>query len=253
MARKLVIGNWKLQGSLAFNAQLLGALAEGWDRSAVVEMVVCPPAPYLAQTAALLTSTTIHWGAQDVSDQAVGAYTGESSAAMLHELGCSHALAGHSERRTRFAESDRLVAGKAVAALAGGLTPVICVGETLEQRTAGETLAVLERQVSAVVAVVPAPMLARLVFAYEPLWAIGSGRNADGAKVQEVHAFLRGLLARADLASAAAVPILYGGSVKAANAAEYAAQRDVDGVLVGGASLKAQEFLDIGAAFLRSA
>ena len=251
MARKLVVGNWKLNGSLASNQALLAALAGGWQASHHVEMVVCPPSPYLEQTRALLVGSALAWGAQDVCEQARGAFTGEVSGAMLVEFGCRFALAGHSERRTRFLEDDALVAAKALAAVGAGLTPVVCLGETLAERDADRTLPVLERQLQAVLDLLPQGALTHIALAYEPLWAIGSGRNADAEGVQQVHAYMRSVLARADLATAAEVPILYGGSVNAANAAEYATQRDVDGVLVGGASLKAQEFLAIGAAFQR--
>jgi triosephosphate isomerase len=250
VARKLVIGNWKLNGASAPNAVLLSDLAQGWQGHPALLPVVCPPLPYLAQARDLLAGSALAWGAQDVSDRSGGAYTGEVSATMLAEFGCRYVLVGHSERRTRFAESDLLVAAKARAAMAGGLVPVVCVGETAEQRGAGHTLAVLQAQVMAVVESLPVAALSGIALAYEPLWAIGSGCNAEPDGVQQVHAFLRSLLARGDLAAAAEVPILYGGSVKPLNAAEYATQRDVDGVLVGGASLQAHEFLAIGAAFL---
>ncbi len=249
MASKLVIGNWKLNGTFAANGALLTALADEWRGGAGMHMVVCPPTPYLAQAQQLLSGSRVALGAQDVSDCASGAYTGEVSTAMLKEFGCAYVLVGHSERRRRFFESDGLVAAKALAALQGGLVPVVCVGESAEDHAAGRTLEVLQHQVSAVLEAVPVLSLPGLAIAYEPLWAIGTGQAADPEAAGKAHAFVRGLLARADLAAAAEVPILYGGSVKAANAAEYAAQRDVDGVLVGGASLLAPEFLAIGAAF----
>lgn len=249
MASKLVIGNWKLNGNQADNAVLLKALAGQWRGGPDVRMVVCPPAPYLAQAQPLLTGSAVALGAQDVSDRASGAFTGEVSAAMLLEFGCNYVLVGHSERRRRFFESDALVAAKALAALQGGLVPVVCIGESAEDHAAGRTLEVLQHQVTAILEVVPVPSLPGLAIAYEPLWAIGTGNSADPEAAGKAHAFVRGLLARADLAAAAEVPILYGGSVKAANAAEYAAQRDIDGVLVGGASLIAPDFLAIAAAF----
>lgn len=249
MARKLVMGNWKLNGNVAANAALLAGLARDWRPAPGVQMVVCPPAVYLAQTAAALRSSPIAWGAQDASEYASGAYTGEISVAMLKEAGCGFAIVGHSERRRLFGDTDERVARKAKAVLEGGLVPVVCVGESLEDRNQGRALEVLRVQVEAVLAQIPALSLPGLAIAYEPLWAIGTGRNASVDDVAEAHAHLRALLAKADLAAAAEVPILYGGSVKAANAAEYAAQRDVDGVLVGGASLLAPEFLAIGAAF----
>ncbi|MDE3011481.1 MAG: triose-phosphate isomerase, partial [Pseudomonadota bacterium] len=248
MARKLVIGNWKLNGSSAANAVLLTELAAEWRGAPGMQLVVCPPAPYLAQACDVLSGSAVTWGGQDVSDRPAGAFTGEVSAAMLKDLGCSHAIVGHSERRLRFGESNALVAAKAAAALDGGLVPVVCIGESAAERNEGRALAVLQAQVEAVLAVVAAPRLPGVAFAYEPLWAIGTGQNADPQIAATVHAFVRGLLARADLAAAAEVPILYGGSVKAANAAEYAAQRDIDGVLVGGASLIAPDFLAIAAA-----
>lgn len=249
MARKLVIGNWKLNGNAVGITHLLDALRAHWNPPPGVQMVVCPPAPYLALTREHLQGSALAWGAQDVSDQVQGPFTGEVSAGMLREFGCSYALVGHSERRQRCSESNALVAAKAVAALAAGLVPVVCIGEDAAQRSEGRALDVLGAQVAAVCAAVPAPVLAGIALAYEPLWAIGTGQNASAGTVAEVHGFVRGLLARHDLAAAAEVPILYGGSVKAANAAEYAAQRDVDGVLVGGASLLAPEFLAIAAAF----
>ena len=250
MARKLVIGNWKLNGSFAFNQALLNDLARRWPVHPNLDMVVCPPFPFLAQAFTQLAGSAVLLGSQDVSDHSSGAYTGEVSAGMLAEFGVRYAIVGHSERRARFHESDGLIAGKAAAALAAGIVPIVCIGETLVEHDAGHTLAVLQRQLSAVMERLPSTLLSRVALAYEPLWAIGSGKSAEPATVQKVHSFLRGVLAQVDLASAADVPILYGGSVKASNAAEYAAQRDVDGVLVGGASLKAQEFLDIGAGFL---
>ena len=249
VARKLVMGNWKMNGSVRANAALLETLHAGWADTAGAQMAVCPPMPFLAQTRDLLVGSSLVWGAQDVSEQRAGAFTGEVSASMLLEFGCRYAIVGHSERRARFQESNTLVAAKAVAARAAGITPVVCIGETAAERSAGRTLEVLRGQLLAVTAVLSPQQLAGIAVAYEPIWAIGSGQAADPATVQEVHAFLRGLLAQADLAAAAEVPILYGGSVKPANAAEYAAQRDVDGALVGGASLHGPEFLAIGAAF----
>jgi len=253
LARKLVIGNWKLNGSLAMNEALLEGLLKGWipgpTGNTSTEMVVCPPAIYVPQTENLLSGSAIQWGAQDLSNESQGAYTGELSGSMLLEFGCRYVLVGHSERRSRWAETSSMVAAKAASALNQGLIPVICIGETLAERESGATLSVLADQLAPVLSMLTPQALAGIVIAYEPLWAIGTGRNADGKTAQEVHAFIRNQLAQADLACAAEVPLLYGGSVKAANAAEYAAQSDIDGVLVGGASLVISEFLNIGRAF----
>jgi len=253
LARNLVIGNWKLNGSLAANQELLSGLIAENQSSQVppssVEFVVCPPAIYIPQAQTLLNGTSISWGAQDISNESRGAFTGEIATSMLLEFGCRYVLAGHSERRQRFAESSALVASKALAALNSGLIPVVCVGETLHDRESGATFNVISEQLEPLLAQLNPHALKGIVIAYEPLWAIGTGRNADGNTAQEVHAYIRNKLAQVDLASADNVSILYGGSVKAANASEYAAQSDVDGVLVGGASLVITEFLSIGKAF----
>ncbi len=240
--KKRIFGNWKMNGSLAANAALLDLLKQGLGH-ADCEIAVCAPAPYLAQLQSLLSGSAIAIGAQDVSAQASGAFTGEVSGAMLREFGVRYVLVGHSERRQYHAESDELVARKAQAALASGITPVVCVGETLAQREAGETEAVVRRQLSAVVQR-NGHCLSEIVLAYEPVWAIGTGLTATPAQAQSVHAVLRAQLLAATTA-AARVPILYGGSMNAANAAELLAQADIDGGLVGGASLKAADFLAI--------
>ena len=240
--KKRIFGNWKMNGSLAANAALLDLLKQGLVH-ADCEIAVCAPAPYLAQLQSLLSGSAIAIGAQDVSAQASGAFTGEVSGAMLREFGVRYVLVGHSERRQYHAESDELVARKAQAALASGITPVVCVGETLAQREAGETEAVVRRQLSAVVQR-NGHCLSEIVLAYEPVWAIGTGLTATPAQAQSVHAVLRAQLLAATTA-AARVPILYGGSMNAANAAELLAQADIDGGLVGGASLKAADFLAI--------
>jgi len=244
MRDKLIVGNWKMNGGLATNARLLDRLASEWRGDGKRALAVCVPTPYLAQAQSALTGSMLAWGAQDVSEHAAGAYTGDVSAAMVAEFGCRYALVGHSERRRLHGESDAVVAAKARAALAAGLTPIACVGETLEQRERGETEAVVARQVDAVIAAVGAET-ARTVVAYEPVWAIGTGRTASPAQAQAVHAVLRARLAAVH---AKDVCILYGGSVKAANAAALFAMPDVDGALVGGASLDADEFLLIGRA-----
>jgi triosephosphate isomerase len=246
MRGKLVVGNWKMNGGLRQNDALLAALRSGWAAPAGRELAVCVPYPYLWQAQAVLTGSAIAWGAQDVSDQAGGACTGEVSAAMEAEFGCRYVLVGHSERRARCAESDALVADKAAAALGAGLTPVVCVGETLAEREAGSTGAVVARQFDAVATRLGERMVA-IVIAYEPVWAIGTGRTASPEQAQAVHRLLRQRLE--DLAAAAVgVPLLYGGSVKADNAKALFACPDIDGALVGGASLKADEFLAIARA-----
>jgi triosephosphate isomerase len=244
MRGRLVVGNWKMNGGVAQNAALLSALVAGWKPAGDRELAVCVPFPYLAQAKQLLAGSAIGWGAQDVSEHASGAYTGEVAGGMIAEFGARYALAGHSERRQYHGEGDERVAAKAKAALAAGLTPIVCVGETLAERDAGQTAAVVTRQIDAVTRLLGAAM-ARTVVAYEPVWAIGTGRTATPEQAQEVHALLRGRLAAA---RAADVRLLYGGSVKAANAASLFGMPDVDGGLVGGASLDAREFLAIGLA-----
>ena len=241
MRRKLVVGNWKMHGSRPANAELLTALLAA--RPFGGDVVVCAPFVYLAEAAAQLAGSDIRWGAQDVSPHAQGAYTGEISAAMLHECGCRFAIVGHSERRAYHAESDELVAAKAQAALARGVTPIVCVGETLAERDAGQTEAVVKRQLSAVIHTL-AHCAAEMVVAYEPVWAIGTGRTATPGQAQAVHAVLRAQL-QAATGHADRMRILYGGSVKADNAATLFSQPDIDGGLIGGASLKAADFIAI--------
>ncbi len=240
--KKRIFGNWKMNGSLAANAALLDLLKQG-PGHAGCEIAVCAPAPYLAQLQSLLSGSAVAIGAQDLSVHASGAFTGEVSGAMLREFGVRYVLVGHSERRQYHAETDEMVARKAQAALVRGITPVVCVGETLVQREAGETEAVVRRQLAAVVQR-NGHCLSEIVLAYEPVWAIGTGLTATPAQAQAVHAVLRAQLLAATTA-AARVPILYGGSMNAANAAELLAQADIDGGLVGGASLKAADFLAI--------
>ena len=241
--KKLVAGNWKMNGSLAANAALMGELLAGIGQPAC-DVAVCVPAVYLAQVQLLLAGQGgIALGAQDVSQHESGAYTGDVSAAMLKELGARYVIVGHSERRQYQGETDAQVAVKAQRALAAGLTPIVCVGETLREREQGETESVVSRQLSAVIQL-NGERLADLVVAYEPVWAIGTGRTATPEQAQTVHAALRALLAAADL-QAAGVRILYGGSMNAGNAAELLAQPDIDGGLIGGASLKARDFLKI--------
>lgn len=239
--RKLVVGNWKMHGSHKANAELLEGILQA--RPFGADVAVCVPFPYLSETAVALAASGVGWGAQDVSQHEQGAYTGEVSAAMLHEFGCRWVIVGHSERRQYHAESDTVVAEKAKAALARGITPVVCVGETLAQREAGETEHVVKRQLSAVIHAL-AHCVGEIVVAYEPVWAIGTGRTATPAQAQEVHALLRAQL-RAASPRADAMRLLYGGSVKPDNARELFAQPDIDGALVGGASLKAADFVAI--------
>jgi triosephosphate isomerase len=242
--KKRIFGNWKMNGSLAANAALMDLLTQGLGH-AECEIAVFAPAPYLAQLQSLLSGSAVAIGAQDLSVHAGGAFTGEVSGAMLREFGVRYVLVGHSERRQYHAESDDMVARKAQAALVSGITPVVCVGETLAQREAGETEAVVRRQLAAVVQR-NGHCLSEIVLAYEPVWAIGTGLTATPAQAQAVHAVLRAQLLAATTA-AARVPILYGGSMNASNAAELLAQADIDGGLVGGASLKAADFLAIAA------
>lgn len=240
--RPIVVGNWKLNGSLAANAALLGELVARAPEG--VDAGVCAPFPYLAQCQALLAGSRVSWGAQDLSAHDSGAYTGEVSAAMLKEFGCTCAIVGHSERRQYHGESSQTVAAKASAALGAGLTPIVCVGETLAQREAGTTEDVVGEQLEPILALGVAA-LRRMVIAYEPVWAIGTGRTASPEQAQAVHAFIRLRLASVEADTAAAVRIQYGGSVKAANAAELFAMPDIDGGLIGGASLIANDFLAI--------
>jgi triosephosphate isomerase len=251
MRARLVAGNWKMHGSLRANATLLEALKAGLKRSEDSGCAVCVPFPYLHQVSAALSGSAIAWGAQNVSEHDAGAYTGEVSGAMLAEFGCRYAIVGHSERRSLYGEDDARVAAKFVAARRAGLTPILCVGETLEQRERGETESVVGRQLDAVVGSAGAAAFAGAVLAYEPVWAIGTGRNATPQQAQDVHAFARSRLAVRDRAVAGNLTILYGGSVKAANAMELFAMPDIDGGLVGGASLVAEDFIAICAAARR--
>ncbi len=241
MRAKRVVGNWKMHGSLGRNAELLGECARrlgGQDRPVGVEVAVCVPFPYLAQTQAALAGTALAWGAQDVSAHAQGAYTGEVAAPMLAEFGARYVIVGHSERRAWHGETSALVAAKAAAALAAGLTPIVCVGESLEERESGMTETVVGGQLSVCIETLGLDLLARCVVAYEPVWAIGTGRNATPEQAQAVHAFLRRRLGKAG----DVVSVLYGGSVKPSNAAALFAMPDVDGGLIGGAALSIEDF-----------
>ncbi len=250
MRRRIVAGNWKLHGSRAFATPLIEALVAGMP-STGVEVLVLPPFPYLAPLAAAHAGQGIGFGAQDVSAHAGGAYTGEVSAAMLADVGATHVLVGHSERRQYHHEDDGLVARKFAVAREAGLTPVLCVGETRDQREAGRTEAVIDAQIQAVIAHVGIAAFDGAIVAYEPVWAIGTGLTASPEQAQAVHAFLRGAVARHDARIADSLPLLYGGSCKPDNAAAIFAQPDVDGGLIGGASLAAADFLAICAAAAR--
>jgi triosephosphate isomerase len=245
---KLVVGNWKMNGNRAGNATLIGALLAVLGEVRPGSVGVCVPFPYLDQARQLLAGSPVFWAGQDVSDQDHGAFTGQVSASMLAEFECAMTLVGHSERRTLNAESNELVAAKAVRALAAGLRPLVCVGETLAEREAGQTQAVVSRQLGAVLERLDASALERLVLAYEPVWAIGTGKTATSAEAQEVHAELRKRVAAVSQSAAASLPILYGGSVKPGNARELFEMPDIDGGLIGGASLLSQDFLAIVAA-----
>ena len=243
MRRKLVAGNWKMHGSRALATELVGAVAAALP--AGVDVAVLPPFPYLDGLVSLYGASGIAFGAQDLSEHAQGAYTGEVAGSMLKDVGCRYVLAGHSERRQYHAESNERVAAKFAAAQAAGLVPVLCVGETLAEREAGATEAVVGAQIAAVVARAGIAAFADAVIAYEPVWAIGTGLTATPQQAQAVHRAIRDKLGALDATIAGSLRLLYGGSVKAANAAELFAQPDVDGGLIGGASLVAQDFVAI--------
>lgn len=245
MRQKLVAGNWKMHGGLEVNAALLRSVAAGVAGLEQVSVVVCVPYPYLAQAQSLLAGTSVAWGAQNLSEHARGAYTGEVSAAMLGDFACRYVLVGHSERRSLYGENDALVAAKFIAAQSAGLCPILCVGETLEERERGQTASVVAAQIDAVLNAAGIEAFAKAVVAYEPVWAIGTGRTATSAQAQEVHAAIRAQLASADSGVAGGLQILYGGSVKPGNAQELFGMPDIDGGLIGGASLVDEDFLAI--------
>ncbi|MEO7937822.1 MAG: triose-phosphate isomerase [Burkholderiaceae bacterium] len=240
--RKLIAGNWKMNAALDANVVLVKAILAGLD-AAGCDVAVCVPAPYLAQLQGLLAGSALSLGAQDVSAHDAGAFTGEVSASMLRDFGVRHVIVGHSERRQYHAETDAVVAQKTRAALAVGLTPIVCVGESLEQRESGKTEDVVKRQLAAVIHA-NGHCISEIVIAYEPLWAIGTGKTASPEQAQQVHAVLRAQV-KAATEQAGRVRILYGGSMNAANAAALLAQPDIDGGLIGGASLKPADFLSI--------
>jgi triosephosphate isomerase len=245
MRRPIVAGNWKMHGSRAANAGLLEGILSGWREGVDAEAIVCPPFVYLQDAVRTLRDSGIAVGAQNLCAEPQGAFTGEVSAAMLADCGCAYVIVGHSERRAMFGDTEQLVARKFAAAQAHGLVPILCVGEQLAERDAGQTHRVVAQQLDAVLDLVGAAALGGAVVAYEPVWAIGTGRNATPDQAQDVHAFIRARIGQRDAKIAISVRILYGGSVKASNAAELFAMPDVDGGLVGGASLKSDEFLSI--------
>jgi triosephosphate isomerase len=252
LRRPFIAGNWKMHGSRAQNAELIEGLLLGLPAQTTVDIAVCPPCPYLWETGRALKASNVALGAQSVCAEAVGAFTGEVSAAMLKDVGCTYVIVGHSERRTIYREDDALVARKFLAVHSQGMTPILCVGETLQERERSQTMQVVSRQLAAVLGVAGVGALQQGVIAYEPVWAIGTGKNATPAQAQEVHAHIRAEVAALEPGTngkiASGLRVLYGGSVKAANAREIFAMPDVDGGLIGGASLKADEFLKICAA-----
>jgi triosephosphate isomerase len=245
MRRKLVAGNWKMHGSEAMVKELLHPLLATVTHDEAVEMAVFPPFPYLARTRKILQGSPIAWGAQTLNPAPKGAFTGEVSASMLLDFGCHYVLVGHSERRTLFGESDSAVAERFMAALDAGLEPVLCVGETLAEREQGQTQSVISRQLDVVLEKAGIDSFESATIAYEPVWAIGTGKTASPDQAQEIHAFIRGKLSEHDDMIGGQIRILYGGSVNSSNAADLFARKDIDGGLIGGASLKAEDFLAI--------
>ena len=249
MRSKLVVGNWKMNGNLASNQALLKSLIPLLTPISHARCVVCVPTPYLAQTEHILRGKGIAWGAQDVCEYEHGAYTGGVSAGMVADFGCRYVIVGHSERRALFGDTDEVVAKKFTSVLKAGLTPILCVGETLAERESGVMEQVIARQLDAVLAQSGAhsgiSALGQAAMAYEPVWAIGTGKTATPQQAQDVHAFIRARVAEQDMRVADGLPILYGGSVKASNAAQLFAMADIDGGLIGGASLVAEEFAAI--------
>jgi len=259
--RPLVAGNWKLNGNRAASHALVSAVADGLATvglgptmlaaaTAPLDVLLCPPFVYLAELVELAAGRHLHIGAQDVAVEETGAFTGEVSAAMLHDVGCRYAIVGHSERRALYGDTDDRVAGKVMAALRAGLSPILCVGETLAEHDAGQTLPVVRRQLDAVLSVLDLASLPEdarrlIAVAYEPVWAIGTGRTATPAEAQAVHADIRATVARRDATMGSDLRILYGGSVKASNAKDLFAMQDIDGGLIGGAALQAAEFVSI--------
>jgi triosephosphate isomerase len=248
MREFLIAGNWKMNGSSAANTALLEGIIAGVPAGSGFRLLVCPPFPYLAAAVAELKGSAVKVGAQNVSEHASGAYTGEVSPAMLSDIGCEYVIVGHSERRALYGESSAHVAAKFMAAQAAGVTPILCVGETLGEREAGTTEAVINGQLDAVVEAAGIAAFASAVVAYEPVWAIGTGMTASPEQAEDVHKHIRARLAKMDAGIAGELQILYGGSMKGENAAGLLAMPDIDGGLIGGASLKAQDFLAIATA-----
>ena len=245
MRKKLVAGNWKMHGNLVENKQLLAEIIASLGGLRDVQFAVCVPYPYLSSVQNILQHTNISWGAQNVSQYEKGAYTGEVAASMLNDFKCSFVIVGHSERRALFGEDNHIVAKKYIAAQRAGLTPILCVGETLEQREMGTTEQIIEKQLKAVTDVAGVESLSKAVIAYEPVWAIGTGKTASPQQAQDVHAFIRKGISAQNISIAKELTILYGGSVKANNALELFAMPDIDGGLIGGASLIADDFVAI--------
>ncbi len=245
MRRPLVAGNWKMNGSRSESAALLDGVKKGVSSASKAEVAVCPPFILVPLAAEKLAGSAVAWGGQNLSVHKSGAYTGEISGPMLKDYGCTYVIVGHSERRTLYGENDALVAEKYAAAQTAGLIPILCVGETLQEREANQTEAVVARQLDAVFEKHGIGSFAKAVIAYEPVWAIGTGKTASPQQAQDVHRFIRGRLAARDKAVAESMRILYGGSMKGSNAGELLAQPDIDGGLIGGASLQAEEFLTI--------
>lgn len=241
----LVAGNWKMHGSTAANAELISGILAGMPEAGHVKLLICPPFPYLASSAVAVSGSRLALGAQNVSAHESGAFTGEVAPPMLRDVGCEYVIVGHSERRALMGETSAVVAAKFIAAQAAGLTPILCVGESLEEREAGATESIVGEQLNAVLAAAGIGAFATAVIAYEPVWAIGTGRTASPEQAQDVHAHIRGVLNALDSDVAAGVQILYGGSMKGDNAAGLLCMPDIDGGLIGGASLKAADFLAI--------
>ena len=245
MRQIMIAGNWKMNGSTSSVKELIAGIKAGMASVNKAAVVVCPPALYIAQVMAAIAGSKIKCGTQNICDQDKGAFTGELAGSMLKDLGCEYAIIGHSERRSLYGESDALIAQRFATARRNGIKPIFCIGETLAEREKGVTNEVCNRQIDAVIKLEGVTALADGVIAYEPVWAIGTGKTASPAQAQAVHAFIREKIAKLDAQVAAGLQILYGGSMNAANAAELLAQPDIDGGLIGGASLKAEDFLTI--------
>jgi triosephosphate isomerase len=251
MREFLVAGNWKMNGSNEANEALVSGIVAGVPEGSGFRLLVCPPFPYLSAVAAQVAGSPVKVGAQNVSEHEAGAYTGEVAPGMLRDIGCDYVIVGHSERRALYGESSFQVAAKFQAAQGAGIVPILCVGETLEEREAGSTESVVDYQLGAVLDAAGIGAFANAVIAYEPVWAIGTGMTATPEQAQDVHKHIRAQLAQKDESIAARVQILYGGSMKGENAAGLLAMPDIDGGLIGGASLKANDFLAIAAAAAR--